>query len=63
MKRESIERIAMACFVEGIDLASLALALHHVAQGEAFIAEMHGESDTDTYYRCLEALLHDEEES
>lgn len=35
MKSESIERIAMACFVEGIELASLALAPHHIAQGEA----------------------------
>ena len=62
MNSESIQRVAMACFVEGIELANLALAPHHMAQGEAFIAEMRGESDADTYCRCLEALQHEREE-
>lgn len=61
MNREKIERVAMACFIEGIPLASLALAPHHVAQGETCIAEAQGESDTDTYYLCLEALSREEE--
>lgn len=61
MNSEGIQRIAMACFVEGIELVSLALAPHHIAQGEAFLAGMTGDSDTDTYCRCLEALLHDGE--
>lgn len=61
MNVESIERIAMACFVEGVELASLALAPHHVAQGETFLAELRGESDTDTYYRCMDALLKERE--
>lgn len=60
--RERMKRIAMACFVEGIPLARLALAPHHLAQGESFVSEMQGDSDTDTYCRCLEALLQDEKE-
>jgi hypothetical protein len=60
--REHMKRIVMACFVEGIPLARLALAPHHLAQGEAFMAEMQGECDSDTYCRCLEALLQEEKE-
>lgn len=61
MTSECIERISMACFVEGIDLASLALGPHHIAQGEAFLAEILRESDTDAYCRCMEALLGERE--
>ena len=52
----------MACFVEGIEPASLALAPHHIAQAEAFLAGIRGDSDTDTYCRCLESLLHESED-
>lgn len=62
MNKESIQRIAMACFVEGIEPASLALAPHHIAQAEAFLAGIRGDSDTDTYCRCLESLLHESED-
>ena len=56
MENETVQTIAMACFVEGIEPASLALSATHLAQAEACLAELRGDSDTDTYYRCLEAL-------
>ena len=62
MESEDIHRIAMACYIEGIDPVSLALSAHHLAQAEACLAEMRGASDTDTYYRCLDALSQLEEE-
>ena len=51
-----LSRIAMACFVEGLDPASLALSPGHLAHVEGLIGEIGGDSDTDGYYRCLEAL-------
>lgn len=56
MNSDEIARIAMACFVEGLDPATLALAPHHLAQAESRLAEIRGDSDTDTYCRCLDLL-------
>jgi hypothetical protein len=46
----------MACFVEGIDPASLALSPGHLAYVEGVIAEIGGDCGTDGYYRALESL-------
>lgn len=56
MRDYELSRIAMACFVEGIDPASLALSPGHLSQIEALLRGIGAESDTDGYYRCLESL-------
>lgn len=56
MREYELSRIAMACFVEGIDPGSLALSPGHLAQVEALLVGIGAESDTDGYYRCLESL-------
>ena len=56
MREHDISRIAMACFVEGIEPSTLALSPGHLAQVEALLAGMGAGSDTDGYCRCLEAL-------
>lgn len=56
MQLEDLSWIAMACFVEGIDPASLALAPHHVLKIASLITDLKQEGETDAYYRCLEAL-------
>jgi hypothetical protein len=56
MGDHDLSRIAMACFVEGIDPSSLALSPGHLAQVEALLVGIGAESGTDGYYRCLESL-------
>jgi hypothetical protein len=56
MPTYALSRIAMACFVEGIDPASLALSPGHLAYVEGVIAEIGGDCGTDGYYRALESL-------
>ena len=56
MSDHALSRIAMACFVEGIDPATLALAPGHLARVEVLREELGATSDTDGYYRCLESL-------
>ena len=56
MSEHELSRIAMACFVEGIDPATLALAPGHLARVEKFFVEFGATSDTDGYCRCLELL-------
>ncbi|MEY4669882.1 MAG: hypothetical protein RL518_2581 [Pseudomonadota bacterium] len=62
MREHELSRIAMACFVEGIDPPSLALSPGHLARVEALLADISGHSDTDRYWRCLEALSSDSSE-
>jgi len=57
MREYNLSRIAMACFVEGLDPTNLALSPGHLAQVEALLAGITTDSDTDGYYRCLEALV------
>jgi hypothetical protein len=59
MRDHELLRIAMACFVEGIDPSTLALSPGHLAHIESFLAGFGSESDTDGYYRCLTALSSD----
>ena len=56
MQVEDISLLAMACFVEGIDPASLALPSHHALRVESILQELNSESETDAYHRCLETL-------
>ena len=56
MKLEDLSWIAMACFVEEIDPASLALEPRHVLKVESIIADLKREAETDAYYECLMAL-------
>jgi len=56
MREHDLSRIAMACFVEGIDPTTLALSPGHLAQVEALLVGVAADSDTDRYYRCLEVL-------
>jgi hypothetical protein len=46
----------MACFVEGIEPASLALSTRDILKAESIIADLTRESETDGYYRCIEML-------
>ena len=56
MQIDQLSWLAMACFVEGIEPASLALSPHHVLKVESIISELTSESETDAYYRCVEML-------
>jgi hypothetical protein len=56
MSEHELSRIAMTCFVEGIDPSRLALSPGHLARVEALLVEFGAESDTDGYYRCLATL-------
>lgn len=56
MSEYELTRIAMACFVEGIDPSTLALAPGHLSRVEALFEGFGAQSDTDGYYRCLESL-------
>lgn len=56
MQIEDVSWIAMACFVEGMEPASLALSPHHLLKVESIISDLKRESETDAYYRCLEIL-------
>lgn len=57
-----IERIAMACFIEGIEPAEIGLPSVQLAQCEAIIATIVSGSELDTYYRCLDLLSQKQEE-
>jgi hypothetical protein len=56
MEEHELSRIAMACFVEGIDPISLALSPGHLAHVEALVVSLGTESDTQGYCRSLEGL-------
>jgi hypothetical protein len=56
MREYDLSRIAMACFVEGLDPTTLALSPGHLTQVEALLVGITADSDTDGYYRCLEVL-------
>ncbi len=56
MREHELSRIAMACFVEGIDPSTLAIAPGHLALVEKILAGCGADSGTDDYYRCLNAL-------
>lgn len=56
MQIDQLSWLAMACFVEGIEPASLALSPHHVLKVESIISQLTSESETDAYYRCVEML-------
>lgn len=56
MAEYDISRIAMACFVEGIDPATLALSPGHLVSVHSRIVELCTESETEGYYRCIEFL-------
>jgi hypothetical protein len=63
MPEHKLSHIAMACFLEGIDPATLALAPGHLAHIEALIVGIRADSDTDGYYRCLESLSSESSEA
>jgi hypothetical protein len=54
-------RLAMACFLEGVEPTALALAPRHLIQVEEVFRELREEIPTVAYYRCLESLTSDEE--
>ena len=56
MAEHDILRIAMACFVEGIDPTNLALAPGNLVRAHSIMVELVNDSETDGYYRCLDAL-------
>lgn len=56
MAEHDISRIAMACFLEGIDPAALALSPGHLVRVHALISELRNGSETEGYCRCIEAL-------
>jgi hypothetical protein len=56
MAEHDLSRIAMACFLEGIDPATLALSPRHLASVQSRIAQLCDGSETEGYYRCIEAL-------
>lgn len=62
-RRDSIDtrRLAMACFLEGVDPAGLSLAPRHLIQVEKVFCELREEIPTVAYYRCLESLTFKEE--
>ncbi len=49
-------RIAMACFVEGIDPATLSLGTRHLIQVEEVLSQLKKEIPTIAYHGCLESL-------
>jgi len=56
MREHDLDRIAMACFVEGIEPSTLGLSPGHLAQIEKLLVAIEADSPTDGYYRCLDAL-------
>ena len=56
MREHDLDRIAMACFVEGIEPSTIGLSPGHLAQVERFLVTIGSDSATDGYYRCLDAL-------
>ena len=58
----SPRRVAMACFVEGIDPSNLSLAPRHLIQVEEVISTLKREIPTVAYHQCLESLASLEEE-
>ena len=59
----SLRRVAMACFVEGIDPFNLSLAPRHLIQVEEMLSTLKGEIPTVAYHQCLESLSSHEEEA
>ncbi|NDF15295.1 hypothetical protein EB061_08240 [bacterium] len=56
MAEHDLSRIAMACFLEGIDPATLALSPGHLVSVQSQIVELCNGSETEGYYRCIEFL-------
>jgi hypothetical protein len=56
MAEQDLSRIAMACFLEGIDPSALALSPSHLVRVQSLMAEFCNGSETDGYYRCIESL-------
>jgi len=56
MVEHDLSRIAMACFLEGIDPATLALSPGHLVSVQSQIVELCTGSETEGYYRCIEFL-------
>lgn len=52
-------RVAMACFLEGVDPAALSLAPRHLIQVEHVMLDLRKENPTIAYHRCLESLASD----
>ena len=56
MAEHDLSRIAMACFLEGIDPATLALSPGHLVSVQSRIVDLCTGSETEGYYRCIESL-------